>query len=1065
MSSQQPSWMNQDDGQGRAYDALAIDVQKFPRPELLSLFSRVNDIIIGQSRVEGEPCDVVESAVGLKYIELASHPSVDWVDTDNFLPQLPGMSNVFTLTITGIAVRAEKKIALTYKLDAPGQALVSGYLDDLPGNGVGHSIILYTDIIKLKDSGDALRLSQTILNINIGLKIGFTTQDLRILKWTSSGSRPFFMDPDSIIRPYTIASKTVYIREIDEVAFDAAIRHLFQGACACPQCYDSYTGTSRTPTEKLEILVMQFNLSANNKQTSPHLRSRQGLVPNLEIELGKTRKNQENHLIARDNRFENGFVQLPVDAKDVFNVPLSNVASFNESLTKHKPQAKFTSTLDSSGALTNTIKFGKAPEREKFDRELHEKFGPKYYPGFSLSELPPVDSGPNVSIRQAGQMDSMAVNRSLLSRGSDRQLPLGNGQKLLVRESIMETVQNDRDEVGVQRVIPSIPPRQRTGRNPGRDHVGTVPMNTSTQQLVHQLLQQGNSIEDLAEMLLEGKLVGVDQMGGVMRYLLDKATEKAVQAAHDNFAAVHQRAARVSEPMATAPRGTGEHNQSVQFAPDHGTEGQDADNVRAPPAAANVSRNHDYSGTAALHDLCREKNESQNQRQGVSANNSRIGRQAGGLSVSRPNIHHVEAVVHSEEAIDTPQANSTMREGNDTFRSVIESSVANVGDTTFRSVIEDSPTNVGNTTFRPVIENSATNVNNQTPGTMIENTAGNSNQAAVATLRNQTPGTIIENTAGNANEAAMSTLYQGPPSNITPVVWETNAGPMGLSRGLATSTDATQFVDNRHLSGNGGMITGRVSYSPRTQGVDYYSATESRDDTRVSRVAQDRTDTFNVRDERVVLSEGPRTITSHCGSEDIDKCEGHHPIENATEVERTIPLDNTRRGISQKVSPVSALRGPGGEHELAQAMAHGQPMLTRRGEQPVITSMLSSLPPEDRQSVNQTMNMTGIDGVPQSTRANLTSILRNSNVPGQQQRQQQQQQTEPIYEAASQISTILEDEIYLDNPPEDTMSQTLVASQSQQATSGHENLSRTTVQESRSLTGGQSSTTSDSGPA
>ena len=83
--------MNQDDGQGRAYDALAIDVQKFPRPELLSLFSRVNDIIIGQSRVEGEPCDVVESAVGLKYIELASHPSVDWVDTDNFLPQLPGL--------------------------------------------------------------------------------------------------------------------------------------------------------------------------------------------------------------------------------------------------------------------------------------------------------------------------------------------------------------------------------------------------------------------------------------------------------------------------------------------------------------------------------------------------------------------------------------------------------------------------------------------------------------------------------------------------------------------------------------------------------------------------------------------------------------------------------------------------------------------------------------------------------------------------------------------------------------------------------------------------------------
>lgn len=644
----------------KSYNALSVDLQKQPRPELHSLVSRITETILAQAKHPGEPCGVIESTIGLKYLELCHHNTVRFLGTNAALPQLPGMSNSMTLTITGLTIKEKDKIALTFELDPEAQALVSSYLDDLPGNGTGQKVILHSDIVKVKESGDARALVQSLLNLNLRLKIGFTVQDLRILKFDSVGSEPFQMDPTGIIRPFTIASTTLYVSELNEVAFEAEVRHLFSQSCHCNQCYDHHLGEERSMQNKMELLARKFHLTVKNKNVSHHLRSQAGLIPQIKPELSKAKRNQENIWIQRDPRYSEGYIQLGPETIDADNIPLRNTTAFSESLAKYPPHQNYLYNFDSSGALSNTMRFSQAPDRRKMEKEIRERSGARFYPGFQLSEIPPLSQTQGATLNTSGYLDSAELDRSQSLRHPDYYVNIPDGRRLLVRDSFIGTVRNDFDEPGVQRVFPVQARSGQDRRDPNGDEDDRASSSLSprSQQVLNNFMEKRDQVEEFINIISPINACDQKKRNKVLRQLVEMTSRTAAMP-RDN--AGQSNVAPISD---TAPSQT-TREPEVQFI-------EDQMNNMTISGGARTRTNNDYSGNPQVDQLCQNQNAIRNQQQGIIADQGLQPRASGRrmqLSAVNTGNQHVEHVIRedSEQPDDQPPlANSTL------YRSVLE---------------------------------------------------------------------------------------------------------------------------------------------------------------------------------------------------------------------------------------------------------------------------------------------------------------------------------------------------------------------------------------------------------
>ena len=955
--------LSHDEGTVRSYNSFAIDVQKHARPELHSLVSRITETILAQAKNQGEPCEVVESTIGLKYIELCRHPLTKFIGTNASLPQLPNMSNSMTITIIGLTIRETNRIALTYELDPTGQALVSSFLDDLPGHGTGQKIISHADVVKIKETGDARILAQSLLNMNLRLRLGFTVQDLRILKFDAVGSEPFQMDPTGTIRPYTISSTTLYIQELNEVAFEAEVRHLFSQTCYCESCFDHHMGESRPPKAKMELLAAKFHLSVKNKNVSHHLRNQSGLVPQVKTELSKAVRNQENIFIQRDPRFANGYFQVAPETVDVDNIPVRNATAFNESLVKYPPNQRFISTLDSRGALANTMRFSQAPDRRKIEKEIQERSGARFYPSFQLSDIPQLDQTQGATFNTTNYLDSTIMNRSQDLGQPDCYVNIPDGRRLLLRDSLIGTVRNDVDETGFQRIIPQMSRRDPSVRDHHEEMDDRVSpsLSPTSRQILNNFVAKRDQLEEFINILQPINAVDQKRRNKILKQLVDITSGGNVvpgpMARQENVKQMP------GQDLASGPRGP-----EVQFTEDR------MDNMTISNRTA-TRADYDFSGNAEMNQLCQDKNNVRNQQQGILTNQNPQPRSLGKLkqlsSVTTGNVHE-EAVARqeSDQSDDTPPlANSTV------YCSVLE------------ETMDGAPAN-----------------------------------------------------SGRVAEVTGFEMTGDQPSQIQPTVFTRPGREVYLASGMGTNIDAANLTANdSEVDGSIGKTTGLSAYDPNTdQAVTAHDPMAREEVTVVHRTNQIH-DIMQGSSGNLVLREGPRVLTSHCNETDREQCQGSHGIDKTEVVDRVIPKDKGS-GVSLNLQQgrLNETRGPGSDHELAQAMSHGQVLATR--QYPANLSMMSSLPITSGYE-RQNLTASGMSSVPQSTRADIA---------------------EQLYQPASNISTINEE--IMSDSQDDTNSRTLVADQSRQG--ARDRSARDRSARDRNTSGAQSaatlsSTTSD----
>ena len=880
----------------RSYNALVIDLQEPPRPEVDSLISRISQSIIAASSGSNLPDQVVKAALSLKYIEIARHNSVQFVGANLTLPRFPITSQVMTIEVSGITIKENKIVALTFKLDDIGEAFVAQYLDGLPGSGTGQEITLNSNILELGPKGDAKTISQGLLNLNLTMKIGFTPQDLRILKFVSISDRPFDIDEAATIRIYSIAAHTVYMLARDKISFDSEISHLYHTKCECNDCFDHHTGRERTSEEKLQILSLRFNLSLKSKESSLYMSKTSSLLPDIKPKINKARKSQTGMYIQRDPRYSNGYLQIPLDTLDGRLLPDDNVPSYYPRSIRG-PQKKQYGTSLMEGDYANMMSFSKIPDRQEELRHRQNQLYPSLDSSLKLSELPALDDDFGNVIGSFPGTIRDNLDFSVGPRRYTQNNP-GNGENVLLNNSGIGTVMDTQDP-RMLRINPNIGNNverlQQIRRETGRPDQSRIVQDNQTKS-------QGLSSNQQA--------LVTRQLPETSSNLQRVSTTRQLQ-----------------EPPANARYQEAGVSKLVKRVAELAIEDNEDDAAEQPSRS---SDNRPDMETEAYIQLCNNQNA---QRETVS--------------------------VPPEE--DFQNINRST-EHNSTFRSAIS----------YRTE-EDAQDD--RTQYR--------------------------------TARDESDLESDE----RIGRAVRITQYSMGPQNTRSVNFERQ------SRDVVLARSANESVDNMPESGavntDRGQVVGKSYHDPRKGETLSFTYNPSDDRIRVVEPPAGRSITRAATSSgNVILSTHKGVTISECNPQDVQSCDGDHPVGSGQQ-RRSEEIVDTGRGVAFTDAPIpdSSMR------QLAPGMSHLQPVRTRGEQQQRYQEIMSSPALNEHVLYDESDAGTNLNSVPQSTQVGALNGLDQVSALGSTQ-------------SSTHISTLHEDSLTQNGSDSinDTQSQTLVNS-------------------------------------